>query len=151
LIGPDPITSVGADNPRQGRNPVQTQEDRVSPTPSISPKTISPIGLGANLPRDAVDPSAFVGDDGRRLNGANRHVLHFAKGQTPPRAFWSLTMYDAQSFFVDNIRRDPPGQEKGPNWLPAAQGDFSMTMRIDWPQESVIDGSWRPPAVQSVK
>lgn len=137
---------------------------------------IALVGLGANLPQDAIYPSAFVGGDGKPLNGANRYVLHFAKGQTPPtRAFWSLTMYDAQSFFVDNpmdryniagwmplqnnpdgsldicIQRDSPGKDRESNWLPAAQGDFSITMRIYWPKESVIDGSWEPPAVQYAK
>ena len=36
-------------------------------------------------------------------NGANKYVMHFAKGQTPPAdGFWSLTMYDGAYFFVDN-------------------------------------------------
>jgi len=29
--------------------------------------------------------------------------MHFPKGQTPPaKGFWSLTMYNAEYFFVDN-------------------------------------------------
>ena len=38
------------------------------------------VGLGANLPQDAVYPSAFVDGDGKPLNGANRYVMHFDKG-----------------------------------------------------------------------
>jgi hypothetical protein len=39
-----------------------------------------------------------------------------------------------------------------PNWLPApANGDFSLTLRLYWPQESVLDKSWVPPAVQPVE
>ena len=50
------------------------------------------VGLGANLAADAVYPSAFIDGEAKTLNGANRYVLHFAKGEEPPvRAFWSVT------------------------------------------------------------
>ena len=62
------------------------------------------FGLGANLPQDAVYPSAFVDGAGQPLDGANRYVIHFDKDATPPvQAFWSITMYDAN--FV--LRRQP--------------------------------------------
>ncbi len=134
------------------------------------------VGLGANLPADAIYPTAFLDGDGKPLDGANRYVLHFPKGQTPPaRAFWSLTMYDAQSFLVDNpigryniaawmplksnpdgsldvyIQHDRPADDKAANWLPAPQGGFSVTMRIYWPEGSALDGLWVPPAVQRAK
>jgi hypothetical protein len=137
------------------------------------------IGLGANLPADAVYPSTFVDGDGKPLNGVNRYVLHFDKGQTPPvNAFWSITMYNADSFFVDNpinryaisswmplrknsdgsidiyIQRESPGKGKGANWLPAAEGEFNLTMRIYWPNDkapSILDGTWKPPAVVMVQ
>ena len=41
------------------------------------------IGLGANLPEDAIYPSAFVDGDGQPLDGANRYVIHFDKGKRP--------------------------------------------------------------------
>lgn len=136
------------------------------------------IGLGANLAADAVYPSAFVDGEGQPLNGANRYVLHFAKGEEPPvRAFWSVTMYDPGSFFVPNpanryavsswmpfkrnadgsldlfIQADPPGQAKTANWLPAPKGEFNLTMRMYWPNDqapSVLDGTWKPPALKQV-
>ena len=38
-----------------------------------------------------------------RLNGAHRYAVRFAQGQTPPvHGFWSLTMYNAEHFFVAN-------------------------------------------------
>ena len=41
--------------------------------------------------------------DGKPYDGANKYVMHFDKGQMPPaKGFWSLTMYDAQYFFVAN-------------------------------------------------
>jgi hypothetical protein len=127
------------------------------------------VGFGANLPADAIYPSAFTDGEDKPLDGANKYVLHFDKGQTPPaNAFWSLTMYDAQSFFVENpinryniaawmplkynkdgsldiyIQRESPGKDKQANWLPAAEGPFSVTMRIYWPKPEALDGTWKP-------
>jgi hypothetical protein len=38
------------------------------------------VGLGPNLPRDAIYPMATTDGNGQRLNGANKHVLHFEQG-----------------------------------------------------------------------
>ncbi|HTO79466.1 MAG TPA: DUF1214 domain-containing protein, partial [Methylocystis sp.] len=134
------------------------------------------IGLGANLPQDAVYPSAFVDADGKPLDGAKRYVIHFDKGATPPvDAFWSITLYGADSFFVANpinryaisswmplkksadgsldlyVQRDSPGKDKEANWLPSGDKAFNLTLRMYWPKEkppSILDGSWKPPAVK---
>ena len=61
------------------------------------------LALGANRPQDAVYPTSLVDGDGKPYDGANKYVLHFPKGQTPPaKGFWSLTMYDGDYFFVAN-------------------------------------------------
>jgi hypothetical protein len=136
---------------------------------------IALIAFGANLPADAVYPTAFVDAANKPLNGANRYVLHFNPGMTPPvNAFWSVTMYDSQSFFVDNpihryaisswmplqkngdgsidlyIQHESPGESKDSNWLPAPKDDFNVTLRMYWPKDktpSINDGTWVPPAV----
>ena len=64
---------------------------------------IALVGLGAIQPRDVVYPTAFIDGDGQPLDGANRYVLHFHPGQTPPtNATWSVSMYDPQGFYVPN-------------------------------------------------
>jgi hypothetical protein len=139
---------------------------------------IALIAFGANLPEDALYPTSFVDSDGKPLNGSNRYVLHFEPGQAPPvNAFWSVTMYDPDSFFVGNsinryaisswmpLRHNSDGsldiyiQHKSPdrdveaNWLPAPEGGFNVTMRMYWPKDkspSIIDGSWKPPGISKV-
>lgn len=134
------------------------------------------VGLGANLPADAIYPTTYVDGDDKALDGANKYVLHFDKGLEPPvQAFWSVTMYDPDSFFVANpinryavaswmsfkrnsdgsldlyIQHDSPGKDKEANWLPAPAGGFNVTLRMYWPNEkapSIIDGSWKPPAIR---
>jgi hypothetical protein len=139
---------------------------------------ITAIGLGANRPQDAVYPTSEVDADGKPYSGANKYVMHFPKGQTPPaKGFWSLTMYNAEYFFVKNpinrysasmrtnprfnkdgsldiyIQHDSPGKDLEANWLPAPEGRFILMLRMYWPQEtppSIIDGTWKIPGVKRV-
>ena len=139
---------------------------------------ITAIGLGANRPQDAIYPTSEKDADGNPYEGSKKYVMHFDKGQLPPaQGFWSLTMYDANYFFVDNplnrytlssrfplkanpdgsidfyIQHDSPGKEKESNWLPAPPGGFSLMLRMYWPSEkppSIIDGSWKVPPVKVV-
>ena len=139
---------------------------------------IAAIGLGANRPQDAVYPTSLKPSLLEEYNGAHRYTLRFEKGQLPPvRGFWSLTMYDEGLFFVANpinrysmsmrtnpalgedgsltiyIQNESPGPGKEANWLPAPKGKFHLMMRLYWPDEnppSVIDGSWKVPAVSKV-
>lgn len=136
---------------------------------------IAYYALGANLPQDAVYPTCEVDADGQSLNGANSYVLHFDKGETPPaNAFWSLTMYTPDGHFVDNainrytlgdrsnlkmnadgsidiyIQNTQPGEDKESNWLPAPAGQFNLLLRIYWPKDEVLNGTWKIPPVKKV-
>jgi len=136
---------------------------------------ITAIGLGANRPQDAVYPTSEADADGKSYSGANKYVMHFNKGEMPPvDGFWSLTMYNAEYFFVDNplnrynvssrskfktnpdgsvdvyIQNESPGKDKEANWLPAPKDKFILMLRLYWPKEkapSIIDGSWKIPPV----
>lgn len=130
------------------------------------------VGLGANLLADAMYPIVRADGSGQPLNGANKYVIHFDKGQIPPaNAFWSLTMYNSRQFFVANpinryaigdrdklkfnpdgsldiyVQHDAPSKDKISNWLPADAGSFNIIMRLYWPKEAVTSGTWTPPAV----
>ncbi|MEE8624932.1 MAG: DUF1254 domain-containing protein [Acidiferrobacterales bacterium] len=134
---------------------------------------IALIGLGANVPEDAVYPMSNVDSEGQPYNGSQRYVLHFDKGELPPtRGFWSLSMYDDEMYFVDNpirryaigdrdklqfnkdgsldiyIQHASPGKVKESNWLPAPEGDFDLVLRAYWPMLEVLAGGWNPPAVK---
>ena len=104
---------------------------------------------------------------------ANKYVLHFDKGKTPPAAaFWSLAMYNDKHFFVANpldrhaigdrdklnfnadgsldiyIQNDNPGKDKESNWLPAPKDSFNVTLRIYWPKQELLERRWTPPGIQ---
>ena len=139
---------------------------------------ITAIGLGANRPKDAVYPTSEADAEGKPYEGSNKYVMHFDKGQFPPvDGFWSLTMYNDKYFFVDNplnrytlsarnkftenadgsvdlyLQKDNPGGDKEANWLPTPEGRFIPMLRLYWPKEknpSIIDGTWKPPAITKV-
>lgn len=60
---------------------------------------VAQIGLGANVPEDAIYPLNLGDETGAPLDGVNNYTLHFDKDATPPaNAFWSLTLYDGEGF-----------------------------------------------------
>ena len=64
---------------------------------------VAETGWGANVPAEAVYAHAERDENGTPLNGADRYVVHFARGDLPPvKAFWSVTMYGPDLFFVAN-------------------------------------------------
>ena len=132
---------------------------------------ISFIGLGANLPEDAVYPNLTYDVNGEVLDASQQYQLHFDAEQLPPvNAFWSLTAYNEEEFLVENdlnrfalgdrddltynadgsldfyIQSKPPEKDKIKNWLPIPQeGLFFLTMRLYWPKQEVLDGEWKMP------
>jgi hypothetical protein len=136
---------------------------------------VAQLGLGANLPEDAIYPINLADESGKPLDGANRYTLHFDKTDMPPaEAFWSVTLYDADGFQVANplnrfavsswmpfkyaadgsldlyFQNDSPGADKEANWLPAPKGPFNLTMRLYAPKSEALTGKWNPPPVTRV-
>ena len=137
-------------------------------------------GIYGNSPAEAVYPLLGTDSAGQKADcSTNRYTLTFPTGQLPPaNAFWSVTMYDGKTqLLIDNpinrylinapmlpdlnknadgsltiyMQKDSPGADKESNWLPAPNGPIYVVMRIYWPKETALDGSWKPPAVQQTK
>jgi len=139
---------------------------------------VAAFGWPANQEKDAVYPNTEVDSAGQKLTGANKYTLTSPKDATPPvDGFWSITMYEVDKgwWFVpnalnkftvsarDNLKYNPdgsltlysqnasPGADKEANWLPAPKGDFVPMLRMYWPKAtnpSILDGSWKIPAIQ---
>ena len=129
------------------------------------------MGLGANLPEDAIYPLNLGDESGKPLDGANKYTITFDKGATPPvNAFWSITLYNSEGFQVGNtlnrfavtswmpfkynadgsldlyFQNASPGKELEANWLPAPKGGFNLTMRLYSPKSEALTGKWNPAA-----
>ncbi|MDW9844109.1 DUF1214 domain-containing protein [Sinorhizobium meliloti] len=131
--------------------------------------------VGAQLSDQVIYPNTSVDDRGEPLNGSRKYVLHFDAGKLPPvSVFWNMAMYGSDMLFVENdfkrysigsttdgLKQDADGsltiliQKNKPadtaNWLPAPEGDFNLTMRFYGPETTVLDGSYRLPAVRPVE
>ncbi len=61
-------------------------------------------GFGANVPEEAIYAKTQTSTDGQPLDGVNKYLMHFDKGNMPHvDAFWSLSMYNATPYlFVPN-------------------------------------------------
>jgi hypothetical protein len=52
---------------------------------------------------------------------------------------------DADGGLTLYVQHESPAPGKEPNWLPAPKGPFIAIMRIYWPKEAALDGSWKQP------
>jgi hypothetical protein len=137
------------------------------------------LGIWGNSEAEAIYPSYYVDADGEALNGTNNYTLRFGPGELPPvNSFWSLTMYELpeslltanpinryllNSTMMDDfvrdedggitlyLQHDSPGKDKEANWLPAPEAPFSVIMRLYWPKEEALDGTWQLPPLKPVK
>lgn len=131
-------------------------------------------GTGANLPQDALYLLTKVDSANQPLNGKNNYVIHFTKAP-PIKGFWSVSLYNELFLFADNslnryslgsrntlqynpdgsldlyIQNQTPGSDKESNWLPAPEGSFILMLRLYWPSDQILDGTWKPPAVEIKK
>ena len=134
--------------------------------------TIALVGLGANIAEDAIYPLRYADSDGNALNGANKYMIHFQESP-PVNGFWSLTMYNLDQFFVENpidrytigdrseleynddgsldiyIQHESPDGNEA-NWLPAPADGFTVMMRLYWPSQEIIDGTWELPELHKI-
>ena len=130
------------------------------------------FGLGVLPPEEAAYFSCCQTDAEHSLSGEHAYTLHFLAAELPPvRAFWSLTLYGEDGYFVSNpihrfaigdrdalkfngdgsldlfIRHDAPGADRDSNWLPAPEGKFNLSLRLYWPSADMSRGRWKPPPV----
>jgi hypothetical protein len=133
------------------------------------------VAVGANPPEDAVYIGSSADSSGEAFNGSMRYRMHFESSNLPPvLAFWSVTAYDKDGYFIANpvnryaigdrdrlrfnpdgsldlyIQNESPGPDHESNWLPSGDGPFNLMLRLYWPKQAILDGSWHPPALERV-
>jgi hypothetical protein len=136
---------------------------------------VAMVGLGANLPEDALYPNTSLDMQGQALHGQHRYQLHFDAAKLPPvKAFWSITAYGADEFLMANeLKRfalgdrdklvynadgsldiwvqatRPTDAAQAANWLPVkADAPFLLNARLYWPKPEALQGTWQMPAVK---
>lgn len=126
--------------------------------------------LGGQGEKEAMYPIHYADEAGNPLTGQHSYTLHF---ETMPEvdAFWSVTVYDAQSkMLIENpinrykvssttpklkynknggldivlSNQKPSGKA---NWLPAPEGGFYLLLRLYQPGENVLNGNYQLPTI----
>eukprot|EP00933_Yihiella_yeosuensis_P050390 TRINITY_DN48183_c0_g1_i1.p1 TRINITY_DN48183_c0_g1~~TRINITY_DN48183_c0_g1_i1.p1 ORF type:complete len:474 (+),score=73.65 TRINITY_DN48183_c0_g1_i1:86-1507(+) len=127
-------------------------------------------GLGANVQEDCI---YRVHKSPMFQLSSNYSITFSSKLGTPPvKAFWSLTASDGESYLVRNQlnrymlgsesdlykasdgsitiyiqAKAPESPEKLKNWLPIPAGSWSITARMYWPKDAILDEDWTLPKV----
>ena len=136
------------------------------------------IGIYGNSVEEAFYNTWPTDNKGQPLDGKNKYVIRYEKGQYPPaKFFWSVTMYNLpQRLLVANkinrysigdrtegfkaakdgsltiyVQNTEPSGEKKYNWLPAPKGPFFLVGRFYGPDQSLIDGSYKIPPIKKAE
>jgi hypothetical protein len=138
------------------------------------------LGIYGNSKMEAMYPIITVDSAGEKLDATTaRYLMRFEPGKLPPvHAFWSVTMYELpSSLLTENpinrylinspmlpglkrdadggltfyIQPESPGKDREANWLPSPRGPFWMAMRLYWPREEALNGTWKAPGVEKAR
>jgi hypothetical protein len=139
----------------------------------MSRAVIALADIGAASAEEIFALRADIDGDGEPLWGHHRYALRFRARQLPPvRGLWSVAMYNARDAVVENpidrhaissrreltvardgsitiyIQNTSPGSARDPNWLPVPHDHFHLILRLYWPKDDVLTGSWTPPPIE---
>ena len=133
-----------------------------SNTPLLIRAYIARIGLAANQAEEALYWNAYTDNMDRQLDGGHSYNLYFkARPPVQDTGFWSLSMYDKDSYLVPNKEKRYAVGDRSPitkghdgsfiihisshepnnanNWLPCpSSGAFTLTLRMYVPSEEAL-------------
>jgi hypothetical protein len=135
-------------------------------------------GWGGNDVIEAIYPTVREDADGEPYDGAHRYQITFttlppAKAfwsvtmydtsydgtagylvENPINRYLinstteDLVYGDDGSLTITIQHQEPQDPAERANWLPAPEGPFYLVMRIYWPEQAALDGTWTPPPVR---
>ncbi len=132
---------------------------------------------GGNSAEEAIYMDGRTDDKGNPFDASKKYTLHFDKDSLPRvKAFWSISMYHlSDGSFVENeiarysignktkgltynkdgsldifIQAEVPKEStQKSNWLPTPkEGGFYLNLRLYNPDQSLQNGTWKPPMVK---
>lgn len=128
---------------------------------------VARVGLGANLPEDAVYPMTSVDSLGEKLHGKYDYVVRFSE-EPPVKGFWSLTIYREDGSLIENVHKKyllnnkddlkynqdgtldiyVQNVQSATNWLPSPEDEFfTLVLRLYWPSDDILESEWSLPVI----
>ena len=102
---------------------------------------VAKSNIFVNKPNEATYFYQDLDEAGARLNGGKRYTVTFDAGGPPVRGFWSLTLYDAQHFFVPNAANRFSVGTKNADLRPDADGRLTIYVQPDPPADLLGAGN----------
>ena len=137
---------------------------------------VTQLGLGANLPEDAIYPLNLGDETGKPLDGANKYIDPLRQGRDAagqrllvdhalrPDGFqvanslnrfavssWMPFKYNPDGSLDLYFQNESPGPGQGGQLAAGAEGAFNLTMRLYAPKSDALTGKWNPPPVTRVQ
>lgn len=110
---------------------------------------IANMGLGANIPIDAMYPVCLMDSDREPLQAGSSYTLTFDKAP-PNNAFWSLTCYNSEDYLVEpnEATADDPiysvGSRSGTIQPDGDGPGFTIYVQPDPPEDESLVTNWLP-------
>jgi hypothetical protein len=129
---------------------------------------VARLGWGANVPEESLYAVARQDSEGWLLDGSHRYLVRTEERVPPVDAFWSLTVYGPDMFFVEHpagryaitcpagigasivLSHDEPELAGAMDWLPVPTGPFVLMLRLYLPRPEAIDGTYRFPDIELI-
>ena len=59
--------------------------------------------------------------------------------------------YNADGSLDIYLQADSPGPDKESNWLPITKGESTVTFRVYLPQQSLLNGTYKLPPIETIE
>jgi hypothetical protein len=113
----------------------QTSKNLAGELPPVNPKGFWSVTL-YNLPNENLYD-----------NSINRNAIGIPRVQNHSAC---LNADNSLTLYIQNAAPPDPNSIEYCNWIPAPPGDYLLFLRMYWPDQAVLDGTWIPPAVEKV-
>ena len=113
---------------------------------------IAHMGLGANIPIDAMYPVCLLDSNNKNLKAGQSYTLNFSE-QPPNNAFWSLTCYNSEDYLVQPEAETGPGSQEDPIYSVGSRsgtlqiaddGGFTIYVQPTPPTDPSLINNWLP-------
>jgi hypothetical protein len=169
-----PLLRWEYNGPAAGNNWYSPTNNSQFGTDYLTRTAIARSNMFENAPHETKYIFTDTDIDGVQLDGTHDYTVTFAAGGLPPvHGFFSLTLYNKHHFYFENdlgryslgtknpdlaygddgsltiyVGNQAPGHGPKSNWLPAPADDFSLYIRAYWPEQAILDGTWKPPQIR---
>lgn len=103
--------------------------------------------------KDQIPPAKYFWSTtmyNKKADGVGGYLVENELGRYLINSTSEGLVYDQEGGFTIYIQHEKPAANKIANWLPAPEEPFYLCLRIYGPEESAMNGDWKPPFIEKV-